>query len=159
MKTEVRIDKWLWAMRVFKTRTVATDSCKKGRVAVQTPSGEIIAKPSRMIKVDDVILIRKPPVTYSFRVKALTENRLGAKLVSEYMENITPREQYDLLDVIKITGFIDRRKGLGRPTKREGRELARFTGDIYTGSEEYDVYDNTDERGWDFDFDESDFND
>lgn len=160
MKTEVRIDKWLWAMRVFKTRTVATDSCKKGRVSVKTASGEIIAKPSRMIKVDDVVMVRKPPVTYSFRVKALTENRLGAKLVPDYMENITPKEQYDLLDVIKISGFIDRRKGLGRPTKREGRELARFTGDIYTGPEEMDDFDDTDnERGWDFDFDESDFND
>ena len=112
MKSEVRIDKWLWAMRVFKTRTVATDSCKKGRVSVRAASGEIIAKPSRMIKVDDIVSVRKPPVTYSFRVKALTENRLGAKLVPEYMENITPKEQYDLHDVIKITGVIDRRKGL-----------------------------------------------
>lgn len=147
MKTEVRIDKWLWAMRVFKTRTVATDSCKKGRVSVRTSGGEVIAKPSRMIKVDDVVCVRKPPITYSFRVKALTENRLGAKLVPEYMENITPKEQYDLLDVIKISGFIDRRKGLGRPTKREGRELARFTDDIYTDSD------------WDFDSDEDDFDD
>lgn len=145
MKTEVRIDKWLWAMRIFKTRTVATDSCKKGRVAVRTSGGEVIAKPSRMIKVDDVVCVRKPPITYSFRVKALTENRLGAKLVPEYMENITPKEQYDLLDVIKISGFIDRRKGLGRPTKREGRELAKFTDDIYMDS--------------DFDFDEDDFDD
>ena len=145
MKTEVRIDKWLWAMRIFKTRTVATDSCKKGRVAVRTSGGEVIAKPSRMIKVDDVVCVRKPPITYSFRVKALTENRLGAKLVPEYMENITPKEQYDLLDVIKISGFIDRRKGLGRPTKREGRELAKFTDDIYMDP--------------DFDFDEDDFDD
>ena len=162
MKSEVRIDKWLWAMRIFKTRTVATDSCKKGRVSVRTSSGEIIAKPSRMIKVDDIVSVRKPPVTYSFRVKALTENRLGAKLVPEYMENITPKEQYDLLDVIRITGFIDRRKGLGRPTKREGRELARFTDDIYTGIEDdMPDLDDTDpsERGWDFDFDESDFTD
>ena len=78
------------------------------------------------------------------------------------MENITPKEQYDLLDVIKITGFIDRRKGLGRPTKREGRELARFTDDIYTGIEDdMSDLDDTDpsERGWDFDFDESDFTD
>ncbi len=161
MKTEVRIDKWLWAMRIFKTRTVATDSCKKGRITVRTASGEILAKPSRMIKVDDIINVRKPPVTYSFRVKALTENRLGAKLVPEYMENITPKEQYDLLDVIRITGFIDRRKGLGRPTKREGRELARFTDVIYTGVNDMSEIEDTtpSERGWDFDFDESDFTD
>lgn len=119
MKSEVRIDKWLWAMRIFKTRTVATDSCKKGRVALATPGGEVIAKPSRMIHVGDTILVRKPPVTYSFRVLALTENRLGAKLVPEYLENITPKEQYDLLDVIRISGFIDRRKGLDvRPNAR-----------------------------------------
>lgn len=154
MKTEVRIDKWLWAMRVFKTRTVATDSCKKGRVALKTPSGDILVKPSRMIHVGDVILVKKPPVTYSFKVLALTENRLGAKLVPEYMENITPKEQYDLLDVIRISGFIDRRKGLGRPTKREGRQLAKFTDDIYTDSTPTWLPDNDS-----FDFDESDFED
>ena len=89
-KSEVRIDKWLWAMRVFKTRTIASEACKKGRVTVGE-SG-IIAKPSRMISVGDVVNVRKPPVTFSFRVRALTENRLGAKLVPEYMENITPKE-------------------------------------------------------------------
>lgn len=136
-KSEVRIDKWMWATRIFKTRTIATDACKKGRI---TTSDGIIAKPSRMIKVGDVINVRKPPVTYSFRVKALAENRMGAKLVPEYLENITPQSQYDLLEVVKISGFIDRRKGLGRPTKREGRELARFTEEAY-------------DDGWDFEFD------
>ena len=162
MKTEVRIDKWLWAMRIFETRTVATDSCKKGRVTLRTASGDVIAKPSRMIKVDDILTVRKPPITYSFRVKALTENRLGAKLVPEYMENITPKEQYDLLDVIRISGFIDRRKGRGRPTKREGRELARFTEDLYTGVDgnpESFQDEMPDNQGWDFDFDEDDFTD
>lgn len=110
-----------------------------------------------MIKVGDVVLVRKPPVTYSFRVKALTENRLGARLVPEYMENITPKEQYDLLDVIRISGFIDRRKGLGRPTKREGRDLAAFTDQIYMDSSVDDFDDDSDNN--DFDFDESDFND
>lgn len=141
-KSEVRIDKWTWAMRIFKTRTVATDACKKGRVMVN----DVVIKPSRMIKVGDIVKVRKPPVTYSFRVKALTENRLGAKLVSEYMENITPKSELDLLEVVKISGFIDRRKGLGRPTKREGRELSRFTEESV---------------GWDFDFDfdDDDFDD
>ncbi len=137
-KTEVRIDKWMWATRIFKTRTIATDACKKGRITISEQ--EIIAKPSRMIKVGDIINVHKPPITYKFQVKALTENRLGAKLVPEYLENITPQSQYDLLEVVKISGFIDRRKGLGRPTKREGRELARFTQDVY-------------DDGWDFDFD------
>lgn len=142
-KSEVRIDKWLWAMRIFKTRTIATDACKKGRVTVGDVDSGVVAKPSRMIKVDDVINVRKPPVTYSFKVKALTENRLGAKLVPEYMENITPQSQYDLLEVVKISGFIDRRKGLGRPTKREGRELARFTQEAM-------------DYGWDFEWDDDD---
>ena len=131
---EVRIDKWLWAMRIFKTRTVATEACKKGRVYV----GDAIAKPSRTIKVGDVVKVRKPPVTYSFRALALTQNRLGAKLVPEYMENITPKSELDLLEIVKISGFIDRRQGLGRPTKREGRELAEFTESM--------------SDGWDIDF-------
>lgn len=131
---EVRVDKWLWAMRVFKTRTVATETCKKGRVYI----GNVIAKPSRTVKVGDIVNVRKPPVTYSFKVLALTQNRLGAKLVPEYMENVTPKSELDLLEVVKISGFIDRRKGLGRPTKREGRELAEFTESM--------------SDGWDFDF-------
>lgn len=151
-KSEVRIDKWLWAMRIFKTRTVATDSCKKGRVSVGDPDSPPV-KPSRLIKVGDIVNVRKPPVTYSFRVRALTENRLGAKLVPEYLENITPKSQYDLLDIVKINGFIDRRKGLGRPTKREGRELARFTESAY-GDEPFLDFDSDDDE---FDFDESDF--
>lgn len=148
-KSEVRVDKWLWAMRVFKTRTIATESCKKGRVTIGSGEG-VVAKPSRVIKVGDIVNVKKPPITYSFRVKALTENRLGAKLVPEYMENVTPQSQYDLLDIVKISGFIDRRKGLGRPTKREGRELSRFT---------ESVYDNMEFGFDDFDFDEDDFND
>lgn len=125
MAAEVRIDKWIWAMRIFKTRTMATEECKKGRVTVGLDN-PVNAKPSRLIKVGDVVNVRKPPITYSFRVKALTENRLGAKLVPEYLENITPKEQYDLLDVVRISGFVDRRKGLGRPTKRDGRKINSF---------------------------------
>ncbi|MCC8176432.1 MAG: RNA-binding S4 domain-containing protein [Bacteroidales bacterium] len=137
MPSEVRIDKWLWAMRLFKTRTIATEACKKGRVTMGEPA--VAVKPSRVIHVGDVINVRKPPVTYSFRVKALTENRLGAKLVPDYLENITPQSQLDLLEVVKIAGFVDRRKGLGRPTKREARDLARFTDDAYGDSDGWDV--------------------
>ncbi len=142
-KTEERIDKWLWAMRIFKTRTIATEACKKGRVTVADGT---VAKPSRMIHIGDTVNVRKPPVTYSFRVKALTENRLGAKLVPEYLENITPQSEMDLLEVVKISGFVNRRKGLGRPTKREGRELSKFT----------DQAGMDDTLGWDFDSDDSD---
>ena len=137
-KSEVRIDKWLWAMRVFKTRTIATEACKKGRVSVGDNNTPV--KPSRTIVIGDVVHVKKPPVTFSFRVLALTENRLGARLVPEYMENITPQSQYDLLEVVKISGFVDRAKGLGRPTKREGRELSKFTDSAF-------------DDGWDFDFD------
>ncbi len=104
--------------------------------------GDTPVKPSRTVKVGDIVRVRKPPITYSFRVLALAENRMGAKLVPEYMENITPQSELDLLDVIRISGFVDRRKGLGRPTKREGRQLEEFTSQIY----------EDDERGWDFDF-------
>ena len=122
-----RVDKWLWVMRVFKTRTIATDECKKGRVTIgPDPATAVLAKPSRAVKVGDIIHVRKPPIQYSFRILQLANNRLGARLVPEYLENITPKEQYDLLDVVRISGFVDRRKGLGRPTKREGRELSRF---------------------------------
>lgn len=138
MADEVRIDKWLWAMRVFKTRTIATDACKKGRVTVGDNPNPV--KPSRTVTVGEIIHVRKPPITFTFRVKALAQNRLGAKLLPDYMENLTPQSEYDLLEVVKISGFIDRQKGLGRPTKREGRQLSQFTQSMA-------------DDGWDFDFD------
>ena len=147
MKSEVRIDKWLWAMRIFKTRTIATEACKKGRITINEDINPV--KPARTVKVGDTVHVRKPPVTYSFMVKALTENRLGAKLVPEYLENVTPKSELELLEVVKVSGFIDRRKGLGRPTKREGRELSKFTEEAYFGSDD----------GWDFDFDFDDEDD
>lgn len=144
-QNEERIDKWMWATRIFKTRTISAEACKKGRVSI----GDTPAKPSRTVHVGDIVKVRKPPVTYSFLVKALTENRLGAKLVPDYLENITPKSELDLLEVVKISGFIDRRKGLGRPTKRDSREMARF---------KEDMADNSD-LGWDFDFDFDDNDD
>ena len=138
VEEKVRIDKWLWATRIFKTRTIATEACKKGRVSV---SG-VNVKPSRPVKIGEVIDVKKPPITYSFRVKDVAENRMGAKLVPQYLENVTAPSQYELLEMVKISGFIDRQKGLGRPTKKDGRELSRFTDDMYS-------YSDTD-----FDFDE-----
>lgn len=121
-KTEDRIDKWLWCMRVFKTRTIATEACKKGRVSING----VTVKPSRPVKVGEIIDVKKPPITYTFKVLGISNGRLGAKLVPEYLENLTPQSQYDLLEMSRISGFVDRSKGLGRPTKREGRELAKF---------------------------------
>ena len=110
-KEEVRIDKFMWATRIFKTRTIATEACKKGRVMIDGVS----VKPSRTIKVGEVIQVRKPPVTYSFKVLALAENRMGAKLVPGYLENITPPEQYELLEMVRISGFVNRQKGWDAP--------------------------------------------
>jgi ribosome-associated heat shock protein Hsp15 len=129
---EVRIDKWMWAVRIFKTRTIAVEACKKNRVSVNG----IAAKPSRMIKVGDVVEVRKPPVTYSFKAIDLTQNRVGAKLVPHYLENITPPEQYEIIELQKISGFVDRARGLGRPTKKERRDLDEFSAD--RGGDDFD---------------------
>ncbi|MDR0733865.1 MAG: RNA-binding S4 domain-containing protein [Dysgonamonadaceae bacterium] len=131
---EVRIDKWLWAVRIFKTRTVAIEACKKNRITVNNAP----AKPSRMIRIDDVISVHKPPVTYSFKVLGLTANRIGAKLVPEYMENVTSPEQYEILNLQKISGFIDRAKGTGRPTKKERRDLDEFSAPAFAPNMEFD---------------------
>lgn len=129
---EVRIDKWLWATRVFKTRTIATTACKLGRVTI----AGMPVKPSHGIKVGDRIDVRKPPVTYSFEVIALLNNRVGAKLVPQYLKNVTSADQLRLLEMVKIDGFVNRQRGLGRPTKKEGRELQEFTDDAFFGFDE-----------------------
>ncbi len=120
---EARIDKWLWAARIFKTRTIAAAACKKGQISMKGSN----LKPSRTIKEGDVIEVRKPPITYSFLVKQAIEKRVGAKLIPEILENVTPPEQYELLEMNRISGFIDRARGTGRPTKKERRSLDEFT--------------------------------
>ncbi len=126
MVEEVRIDKWLWAVRIFKTRTIAAEACKKGRVMI----GDVSIKPSRNVRAGDVIQVRKPPVTYSFKVLALADKRMGAKMVPQFMENVTSPDQYELLELNKISGFVDRQRGTGRPTKKERRDLDQFAGSI-----------------------------
>lgn len=121
---EARIDKWLWAARIFKTRTLAADACKNGRVTIS----KVNVKPSRMLKVGEVVDVRKPPITYSFRVLKAIEQRVGAKLLPEVYENVTAPEQYELLEMTKISGFVDRARGTGRPTKKERRALDDFLG-------------------------------
>ena len=100
---EARIDKWMWAVRIFKTRTIAAEACKKGRVTI---NGALV-KAARMVKPGDVIQVKKPPITYSFKVLQAIEKRIGAKLVPEMMENVTTPDQYELLEMSKISGFID----------------------------------------------------
>ena len=142
MANDERIDKWLWATRIFKTRSIATAACKKGRVCVDG----IAVKPSRTIKVGDTISVRKPPITYTYSVIGLVQNRVGAKLVPNYLKNITSPDQYELLEMVKINGFIDRQKGLGRPTKKDGREIQKFTDAAYFGFDDFDLDDFDDEE-------------
>jgi ribosome-associated heat shock protein Hsp15 len=134
MNSEARIDKWLWAARIFKTRTIAADACKNGRVAV---NGTTI-KPSRTVKADDVISVRKPPVTFSFRLLKPIEQRVGAKLLPEIYENVTPQDQYDLLEMNRISGFVDRARGTGRPTKKDRRQMDAFVGPSLEGFPDFD---------------------
>ena len=117
-----RLDKWLWAARIFKTRSVAADACKNGRVTVGTAQ----AKPSRTIKAGEVVNVKKPPITYSFKVLNAIETRVGAKLIPEVYENVTDPKQYELLEMSRISGFIDRARGTGRPTKKDRRAMDAF---------------------------------
>jgi ribosome-associated heat shock protein Hsp15 len=123
---EVRIDKWLWAVRIFKSRTLAVDTCKKNRVMINN----IPVKASRTIRVGDVVQVKKPPVVFSFKVLKLADKRMGAKLVPEFMGNVTTPDQYKILELNKISGFVDRQRGAGRPTKKDRRDLESFTGNI-----------------------------
>ena len=134
---EVRIDKWLWAVRIFKSRTIAVEACKKGRISI----GGTNVKASRMVKVGDIIDVRKPPITYSFKVLNLTERRMGAKLVPDYMENVTSQSQYDILEISKISGFVNRAKGTGRPTKKDRRSIEEFTEPEFSDGFDFDFED------------------
>ncbi len=118
----VRIDKWLWAVRLFKTRTLATEECKKGRVTIDG----MAVKPSRVPKIGEVIKVRKSPVAYSYKVVDLIGKRVGAKLVGLYVLDITPPEELHILEVRKQMGFFERDKGAGRPTKKDRRDLERL---------------------------------
>ena len=138
---EARLDKWLWAARIFKTRTIAADACKNGRITI----GGVKQKASKMIKEGDVIEVRKPPITYSFRVLKAIQNRVGAKLVPEVLENVTAKEQLELLDMNRISGFVGRARGTGRPTKKERRDLDDFIQPAFFGDFDFDFDDEDDD--------------
>lgn len=131
---EARIDKWMWAARIFKTRSIAAEACKKGRVSINGAQ----AKAARVVKPGDIIQVRKPPVTYSFKVIQPIEKRVGAKLVPEVLENVTTPDQYELLEMNRISGFVNRAKGSGRPTKKDRRELEEFTTPGFTDDFDFD---------------------
>lgn len=127
MKTEVRIDKWLWAVRLFKTRTLAAEACKKGKVIIKN----VQVKPSRNVKVGDVVSIKRNPYLFSFEVLALAENRMNAKLVADFMKNVTTADQLELIELAKLAGNTGRDPRTGRPTKKERRDLDDFVEPIY----------------------------
>lgn len=139
---EARLDKWLWAARIFKTRSIAADACKNGRVTMRG----VKQKASKMIKEGDVVDVRKPPVTYSFKVLKAIQNRVGAKLVPEVLENVTTKEQLELLEMNRISGFVDRARGTGRPTKKERRELDDFIQPAFFGDFDFDFDDEEDDE-------------
>ena len=137
---EARLDKWLWAARIFKTRSIAADACKNGRVSVNG----VLVKPSRSVKVGDTVAVRKPPVTYSFKKLKTIEQRVGAKLLPEIYENVTTADQYELLEMNRISGFVDRARGTGRPTKKDRRAMDAFVIPSLEGFTGFD-FDNWDE--------------
>ena len=129
-----RIDKWLWAARIFKTRSIAADACKNGRVTIKG----INVKPSHTIKAGEVVSVKKPPITYSFEVLQTIEKRVGAKLVLEVYKNVTDAKQYELLEMSRISGFVDRTRGTGRPTKKDRRQLDAFVDPTLFGFDDFD---------------------
>ena len=122
MAGKVRIDKWLWAVRIFKTRSQATEACRKGKVSV----GNLPAKASREVHPGEVVNVLKPPVTYSYKVLALAEKRMSAKLAASFVEDVTPPQELDTLKMQKQMNWISRERGTGRPTKKERRKLDNF---------------------------------
>ncbi|WP_372774192.1 RNA-binding S4 domain-containing protein [Mangrovibacterium sp.] len=122
MDKQVRVDKWLWAVRLFKTRSQATEACKKGRVVID----KVQVKPSRMVKMNDIVQIKKAPVTYSFKVLGLIEKRVGPKLVADFVLDVTPKEELEILEMQKHMLNLQRDRGTGRPTKKERRDLDDF---------------------------------
>ena len=134
MTDVARIDKWLWAARIFKTRSIAADACKNGHVTI---SGTNV-KPSHTIKVGEIINVKKPPITYSFEVLQTIEKRVGAKLIPEVYKNVTDAKQYELLEMSRISGFVDRARGTGRPTKKDRRQLDAFVDPALFGFDDFE---------------------
>ncbi len=131
---EIRVDKYLFAMRLYKTRTIAADACKKGRVTM----GGAQLKPARTFHIGDVFSVRKGPITYTYRIKQLSENRLGAKLVPDYLQDITAPDQLELLELARLAGQTGRDRGTGRPTKKDRREIETFLSDDYLDEIDFD---------------------
>lgn len=122
MAESVRVDKWLFAVRIYKTRSIATDECQKGRISVNG----VVVKPSREVKPGDIVEVKKTPVTYKYKVVDLIEKRIGAKVAAQYVEDMTPPEALEILEVQRNMQWISRDKGTGRPTKKDRRDLDNY---------------------------------
>jgi ribosome-associated heat shock protein Hsp15 len=118
----IRIDKWLWAVRIFKTRSMATNACKNSKVFIKETS----VKASHTVKIGDVIKVIHPPITRTFKVIGLLEKRVSAKIANDFVEEITPAEEFEKLKAIRNNPLAFREKGTGRPTKRERRKIDRL---------------------------------
>jgi ribosome-associated heat shock protein Hsp15 len=126
-KKEIRIDKFLWSVRIYKTRSIASEECRKGRIIIN----DIQVKPSRTVIKNEIITVKKPPVNYSYRVIEPIENRVSAKLVEQFVEDLTPEEEKAKLNIRQAIGIVYRDKGSGRPTKKERRQIDRIKDDIH----------------------------
>jgi len=122
MAEGTRIDKYLFAVRLYKTRSLASEECRKGKVTI----GGMNVKPSRELKIGETIQLRRPPITRSYKVLALTESRMAAKLVPEFLLETTPASELEILEVQKNMSVYNRERGTGRPTKKERRDLDDF---------------------------------
>jgi len=122
VETGLRIDKWLWAVRLYKTRSLASEACRTGKISMNEQS----VKPSREIKSGDILQLKQGPITKTVRVISFPPNRISAKLVMNFMEDLTPPEEYQKLQLMKDGGFVKRERGAGRPTKRDRRDIQEF---------------------------------
>jgi len=122
VRDRVRIDKWLWAVRLYKTRNKATEACKKGRIII----GDLPVKPSREIQSGEIVKIKRPPITRSYKILSIAEKRMSASKISEFVEEVTPDEEIELLNMQKHMRVLSRKPGAGRPTKKERRDMDSF---------------------------------
>lgn len=128
----IRLDKYLWAVRIFKTRSDAADAIRNNKVLIN----DSYAKPSRDVKTNDRIAVRRGPITYTFKVLDLVSSRQPAKNVPLYLLNITPQEELDKLNIPRETIFISRDRGTGRPTKKERRDIDTLMDDMFLDDDE-----------------------
>jgi ribosome-associated heat shock protein Hsp15 len=148
MAEGVRIDKFLWAVRLYKTRTIAAEAVKRGKVSI----GGSQVKSSRVVKVGDVISLKVPAATRSFEIIKTAQSRMGAKLVADHIREVTPQGELDKIDIYRMQMQNQRRKGLGRPTKKERRDIDEYVGEV---GDEWDI----DFGDWDDEMDDIDIED